>query len=225
VLVSSDLVERAMPDNVTLLTGDCRKLLRGIQRHDVAVVIVDPPYGASTPSWPDRTRRAAIAGDEDTAVRDYVLRWAHGLPVACFGSWRRPVPKKTRARLLWDKGPCTGTGNLSIPWKDQVEDIYLLGPWAEGERTSCVLRAHMPVASVTPRMHPHEKPLSLLARIIEKAPPGLVLDPCCGSGSTLLAARALRRPAIGIEIDLRWVKIAQERLRQREMFLEPLPCP
>lgn len=40
---------------------------------------------------------------------------------------------------------------------------------------------------------------------------GLVLDPFCGTGTTLLAARDLGRQSIGIDISSRYLKIAEER--------------
>jgi site-specific DNA-methyltransferase (adenine-specific) len=57
------------------------------------------------------------------------------------------------------------------------------------------------VPSVRGGLHPTEKPLSLLERMIRYACPegGLVVDPFAGSGSTLDAARQAGRRAIGIE--------------------------
>jgi len=41
-----------------------------------------------------------------------------------------------------------------------------------------------------------------------------VLDPFCGSGTTLIAALETGRKAIGIEIDERWVEVARRRLER-----------
>ena len=53
------------------------------------------------------------------------------------------------------------------------------------------------------RLHAAEKPVELLVQLIECAtlPGERVLDPCCGSGSTLVACREARRVGMGIEKD------------------------
>ena len=64
------------------------------------------------------------------------------------------------------------------------------------------------------KLHPTQKPLPVLLPLIEtfSAPGGLVLDPFAGSGSTLLAARMLGRPYLGIELDAGYHAAASERL-------------
>jgi predicted RNA methylase len=53
------------------------------------------------------------------------------------------------------------------------------------------------------RLHPTQKPLSILRPLIEvfSKPGEIVLDPFCGSGSTLAAAQELGRRFVGIELD------------------------
>ena len=54
------------------------------------------------------------------------------------------------------------------------------------------------------RLHPTEKPVEPLRKLIEALCPagGLVFDPFCGSGSTLVAARDCRRIWLGIDLEL-----------------------
>lgn len=54
-----------------------------------------------------------------------------------------------------------------------------------------------------PKIHPAQKPVAVLKRLIEifTDPGDVVIDPCCGSGSTLRAAMELGRSAYGFEID------------------------
>ena len=54
-----------------------------------------------------------------------------------------------------------------------------------------------------PKIHPAQKPVKLLKKLIETFTDegDVVIDPCCGSGSTLRAAKELKRSAYGFEID------------------------
>jgi site-specific DNA-methyltransferase (adenine-specific) len=64
--------------------------------------------------------------------------------------------------------------------------------------------------------YPTQKPIVLLERVITLAsdPGDLVLDPCCGSGTTLVAARLLGRRSIGIDLSAQALAIAEQRLRE-----------
>ena len=63
-------------------------------------------------------------------------------------------------------------------------------------------------------LHPTQKPIDLMKCLIELATKEnqLVLDPFCGSGTTLLAAQELNRNFIGIEKNLEYYTIANNRL-------------
>ena len=62
--------------------------------------------------------------------------------------------------------------------------------------------------------YPTQKPVALLKRIIAASsnPDDLVLDPFCGSGTTLLAAKRLGRRFIGCDVSADAVALAKERL-------------
>lgn len=65
--------------------------------------------------------------------------------------------------------------------------------------------------------YPTQKPLELLTLLVGAFSPrdGTVLDPCCGSGTTIAAAAGLGRSAIGCDLSERAVEIATRRMMTR----------
>lgn len=70
--------------------------------------------------------------------------------------------------------------------------------------------------------YPTQKPLALLTLLIEAcaAPNAVVLDPFCGSGTTLVAAKSLGRQFLGIDANPQAVRIATERLAATDASLQ-----
>lgn len=69
-----------------------------------------------------------------------------------------------------------------------------------------------------PSPHPAPFPVGLPARVIDASGPRLICDPYCGSGTTLVAAKAAGIPAIGIEQSEAYCEMAVERLTQTSLF-------
>ena len=69
-----------------------------------------------------------------------------------------------------------------------------------------------------PKIHPSQKPVSVLKRLIEifTDEGDVVIDPCAGSGSTLRAARELGRPSYGFEVSRDFYKAATEQMLGKE---------
>ena len=65
-----------------------------------------------------------------------------------------------------------------------------------------------------PKIHPTQKPVGVLKRLIEifTDPGDVVIDPCCGSGTTLRASYELGRNSYGFEIDKTFYREAQEKM-------------
>lgn len=77
--------------------------------------------------------------------------------------------------------------------------------------------------TTTPKIHPTQKPVNVLERIIEifTDPGDVVIDPCAGSGTTLLAAMNCERKAYGFEIKKDFCKAAKEQVLnkvQKKLF-------
>jgi hypothetical protein len=209
---------------VHLHFGDWREVVDSWPRDGVP--IFDPPYGIGYESGRtgtgfgerkvdgvERGLAASIAGDRDTSERDEFL--ARMWPAAAaFGPARLdrvPPWGDPRAVLIWDKGEGVGMGDLAFPWRPNYETIAVYGRGWSGKRTTSVVAFGRGSVS-NGRRHPHEKPLSAMAELIGKAPPGDILDPFAGSGSTLVAAALLGRDAWGAEIDPRYRDTLLDRL-------------
>ena len=89
-------------------------------------------------------------------------------------------------------------------------------PFTIGSRARSTDIWNFPPVAPYPGKHPCEKPEALLAHMVEVSTrrAGLVIDPFAGSGSTLVAAKALGRKAIGVELEERYCEIAARRLAQ-----------
>jgi DNA modification methylase len=194
----------------TLYHGDCLEAREWLAA-DVAVT--DPPFGMSYCSgWQERP----IANDGDTVTRDAALALWGDRPALVFGRWNCPHPLRSRMTLTWDKGDWPGMGDLKLPWGPSTEEIYVIGDGFVGKRKGSVIRVDRLVGEL---LHPNEKPVALLARLIESCPPPWVIaDPFAGSGTTLLAAKLMGRKAIGVELEERYCEVIANRLAQGVLF-------
>lgn len=214
-------------DSVTLYLGDCREITEWLAAD---VLVTDPPYGqAYRPGGlhSERDLRSAakpvIAGDASTAVRDDALALWGTRPVVVFGAWRYPRPPRSIThRLIWHKAG-RHPGVSPHPWFPTDEEIYLIGDGWRGQPTGTVLTTYEQRSNEPGRVgHPTPKPLDLMDRLLSKCPPGVVADPFAGSGSTLVAAKALGRASIGVELDERYCETAARRLSQEVLDLAAL---
>lgn len=71
--------------------------------------------------------------------------------------------------------------------------------------------------NITPKIHPTQKPVPLLERLIQifTDKGDVVIDPCAGSGTTLLAAANLGRKAYGFEVNKEFYGGAKDRVLRR----------
>jgi len=74
------------------------------------------------------------------------------------------------------------------------------------------------------KIHPTQKPVKLLERLIEifTDPGDVVIDPCAGSGSTLVAANNLGRKGYGFEIKKDFYKQASAWIEQSKIMKDEI---
>lgn len=115
--------------------------------------------------------------------------------------------------LFWVKTP--STKNYSRKCGRFVEMILVL---RQGETFNKLHWSQMTGVYddrvIEPEGHQWRKPISLIERLVRiyTNEGDLVLDPFCGSGTTLQACKNLNRNAFGIDIDPEWVKYCKERV-------------
>jgi site-specific DNA-methyltransferase (adenine-specific) len=114
-------------------------------------------------------------------------------------------------------------GDLSFPWKNSFEEIYVIGEGFRYARRDCgVIRDFWhPFSEEQGRVHPNQKPLGLMVYLMARHKASPILDPFMGSGTVLEAAKLSGRAAIGIEIEERYCEIAAKRLAQEVLDLQP----
>lgn len=106
-------------------------------------------------------------------------------------------------------------GHQELTWQLLQTDLQMRGTviWdRQPQRQDTVWR--FPTASAKRLGHPAPFPVELPERAMALAtrPGDLVLDPFCGVGSTCVAAAAMGRRWIGVDIDPEYVRIARQRL-------------
>jgi len=203
----------------SVVEGDCLELMKALPDGCVDAVVADPPYPKEyldflRDAWP-LCRRAARDGAwllvmsgqvwlprvmSDIARAAWEYRW--------MGNFRMPMANSP----IWPIGISTGWKPLLIygtsssqkfkPWKYDVfenatqnEDDKHYHKWGQSFRQF----------------------LTLIERFeIE----GTILDPFCGSGTTLVAAKKLGRHFLGFEISHEYCEIARRRMA--EIDVQPI---
>ena len=89
--------------------------------------------------------------------------------------------------------------------KTETEKGKMVFNWMEWKRDN---------AKVYPKIHPTQKPVNLLKRLVEifTDEGDVVIDPCAGSGTTLRACMELNRNSYGFEISKEFYSKAKEEM-------------
>jgi site-specific DNA-methyltransferase (adenine-specific) len=194
---------------VTIYHGDCREILPTLAAVDL--VLTDPPYGVEFAEWDDIKQTVHYR-----EWLDLCLGLSKNVTFTC--GWPRLADwcaiKKPTAFLYWHKPGCMGFGPFGFT---HIDPMPVYGPVKMNGSHDVVMA---PII-VSETIHPTEKPIKWARGSIRKfRNVESVLDPFCGSGTTLEAAKSLGLRAIGIEINERYCEISARRLAQEMLPLE-----
>jgi site-specific DNA-methyltransferase (adenine-specific) len=202
--------------------ADARSFLPNIDPNKIDVVISDPPYGIALKTHSKGHRRyiqtETIQGDANNTLALLLIKWAetHNKPLVIFCSPYNIYPGKWRDRIIWNKGGGVGGGGHPLLTLRRTYELILT------QRTKPTTRAESVWTHAIGRnnfeLHPNQKPLSLMLRLVETytQPNQTVLDPFAGSATTAIACMETNRQFIGCEIDPKYYARAIERLKNHD---------
>jgi site-specific DNA-methyltransferase (adenine-specific) len=200
--------------------GDCVRVMHAMKTGSVDFILTDPPYICR---YQSRTGQAIANDNNDRWLRPAFAEMYRVLKDSSFclsfygwhkadlfiAAWRE-AGFRIVGHVVFRKRYASSARFLRC----QHEQAYLL---AKGD----VPLPEEPLPDVLDwrytgnRLHPTQKPVDVLRPFVETycRSGGVVLDPFCGSGSTLVAAKDAGRDFVGIELELRHYYTACKRLR------------
>ena len=205
-------------DGITIWHADCRDILPTIDPASVDLLLTDPPYGMAYKPLrgSDGSKRwtEAVIGDDAPFDPSPLLGYPR---VALFGAnhYADLLPA-SGGWIVWDKTPAGvkegfAASHAELAWTNLAGSVAKFALQWGGE-----------ARGGEPHLHPTQKPVALMAWILDRwtKPGDLILDPYMGSGPVARAAQLLGRRYIGIELVEDYCKAAVNRLAQPSMFQE-----
>jgi site-specific DNA-methyltransferase (adenine-specific) len=208
----------------SIANGDCIEVMRSLPWASVDFILTDPPYLVN---YRDRTGRSVANDVGDGAWLKPAFRQMHrvlrpnSLCVSFYG-WN----KVDLFMDAWKSAGFSVVGHIVFR-KRYGSNARFLSYRHESAYLLAKGRPPLPGSPVPDvldweysgnQLHPTQKPVQPLKTLIGAftKPGDVVLDPFCGSGSTLVAAQELGRRFIGIELDAAHHSTAINRLQHRE---------
>ena len=210
---------------VTLYHGDCKEIVPQLGKFDL--LLTDPPYGIG--------RENGMGGG---GVAGLCKRY----PSKYDGKWDRERPENISELLQYAKRHIIWGGNYFadilpngkkwLIWdKQQTMPSYSDAElaWTSLDGASVKIFRYCGnglMAKEKNRVHPTQKPLSLITWCIElsdksnKTPVQTILDPFAGSGTTGRAAKDLGRKCTLIEREEKYCEIIVKRMQQEVLDLQ-----
>lgn len=202
----------------TIYNADCRDVLP--QLGPVDLVLTDPPYGIGENSRKQQSR-GKLAKPTNYGHFDWDKKPPSADTLAMIlGKAKRSILwggnyfglPASPCWLVWDKLNTGDFADCELAWTNFGGAVRKFTYLWNGMLQHDMRRKEK-------RVHPTQKPLPLMRWCIGLAQDAkTILDPYMGSGTTLVAAKALGVKAVGIEISKRYCDEAVERLRQNSLI-------
>jgi len=203
-----------------MIHWDCIEVMQTLPAHCIDLIVTDPPYLARYRSRDGRT----LMGDDShewlkPAFQEmYRLLKPDSFYISFYG-WHQidkfmSVWKKAGFRPVWHIVYQKQYSSRVSFLQSRHEQAFLLVKWSPPYPTN-------PLSDILPwhysgnHLHPTQKPLNAFYPLVHtfSKPWDMILDPFCGSATTAIVAKVLKRRYLMIEKDRRYYDIALQRLQ------------
>jgi len=152
---------------------------------------------------------------------NHKIRWERGKLLHPM-DWLRKTKWVIRQEIIWDRMIAANIRGWRfwqveerIYWLYKPKDNHYIGKELKPRHALLTSIWRFPPERENP--HPAPFPLALPVRcifsVIDEEKKKLIIDPYCGSGTTLIAAKILGHNFIGIDISKEYVKFSEKRLK------------
>lgn len=218
---------------------DCLDGLREVPDHSVDLIVTDPPYFLSMGHAGSKTNAQSVQLNSNRAFNDLAIctpfyrqlfeEFARVLKETgsfyFFTDWRGyayyfpmiNAALPVRNLIVWDKK--SGPGSFY----SFAHELIIFGTYRSKTKAGVGSNVWREAAFSSgarstdgEKVHPTQKPVALLTRMIEDStePGAVVLDTFMGSGTTAEACLKSGRQFIGFELDEQYHAIAQQRIAE-----------
>lgn len=218
---------------------DCLDGLREVPDHSVDLIVTDPPYFLSMGHAGSKTNAQSVQLSSNRAFNDLAIctpfyrqlfeEYARVLKETgsfyFFTDWRGyayyfpmiNAALPVRNLIVWDKK--SGPGSFY----SFAHELIIFGTYRSKTKAGVGSNVWREAAFSSgarstdgEKVHPTQKPVALLTRMIEDStePGAVVLDTFMGSGTTAVACLRTGRQFIGFELDEQYHAIAQQRIAE-----------
>ena len=210
---------------------DFREFLKQFQDKEIDLLLIDPPYGIDIGSM--NFTKSIVGGvakrtdyrghnkewDKTTLSKediDELIRVSKNQIIFGANHFAHLLPA-SKCWVVWDK-------RTAEKYNNDFADCELI--WTSFAKPARIIRwlwsgmLQGDMKNKEKRVHPTQKPLYVIKKLIEmfSKETDLIVDCFAGSGTTLLASKELKRNWIGCELQEEYVKITKERLSQESLF-------
>ena len=227
---------------VKLFQGDCLELMKNIPNNSVDLLLTDPPYVLNTKGGGTVNKKMKLSESLADVEKAKII---NGYDIELFGQEFLRVMKGINAYFWCNKAQIYDylkfyvgqlkckfdiicwhkTNALPTYFNKYLSDTEYLLYFGKGkcfpenyEDAKTYYLSPLNTKDKKLWLHPTIKPLNITEKIIRNSSKenNTILDPFMGSGTTGVACINTNRKFIGVELDEKYYKIAEERIKNAE---------